>query len=103
MATLPLSHVAQLEAYPIDDVGIGIEYNNNVVLYTVQLLQTYLMKGWNSDPAGIYANGLAVRQPIMLRPFRSICKQSPLGRTILSSSCEALHVICDSYIDESWC
>ena len=61
------------------------------------------MKGRNSDTAGIYANGLAVRQPIMLRPFRSSCKQSPVGRIVVSSSCEALQVICDSYIDESWC
>ena len=26
------SHVAQLEAYLIDDVDVGIEYNDNVVL-----------------------------------------------------------------------
>ena len=32
IATLPLSHVAQLEAYLIDDVGVGTEYNYNVVL-----------------------------------------------------------------------
>ena len=61
------------------------------------------MKSSNSDPAGIYANGLAVGQPIMLRQFRSSCKQSPVGRIVVSSSCEALQVICDSYIDESWC
>ena len=35
MATLPLSHVAQLKAYLTYDVGVGIEYNSNVVPYVV--------------------------------------------------------------------
>ena len=39
----------------------------------------------------------------MRRPFRSIVKQSPVGRMAVYSSCEALQVICDSYIDESSC
>ena len=57
----------------------------------------------NSDHAGSYAKGPAIPQPIMLRPFQSIVKQSPVGRMAVSSSCEALQVICDSYIDESSC
>ena len=31
-ATLPLSNVAQLEAYLIDDVGVWLGYNYNIVL-----------------------------------------------------------------------
>jgi len=29
--------------------------------------------------------------------------QSPVGRIVVSSSCEVLRVICDGYFDESWC
>ena len=46
-------------------------------------------------------DGPAIPQLIMLQQFRSSCKKVLSAGLAVSSSCEALHLIYDSYIDES--
>ena len=54
-----------------------------------------------SDDKLWVANSPAILQIIMLRQFRSSCEKVLSDGLAVSSSCEALHIICDSYIAES--